>query len=111
MRHSYLRHRGDAVLPTGSSINPKYPETNWLIQSWQKDLRRIVFYLVKFTGGPTTGYRLVSSFGSLGFKVGSTREYRHDQTMGWLGIGHIEAILKYPDLKKLSKPVPLWVYK
>ena len=111
-------HYGDAVLPTGSKINPKNPYSNWLVQSWAKDIRKITFYLVKFYPyEPTKGYRLISSFGSLGFRVGEDRKYQHDQTLANLGRGRIVATLKINTLKEIpkytksTKPIALWVYK
>ena len=110
---------GDAVLPTGSRINPNDPSSNWLIQSWTKyDIKKVVFYLVKFYPyNPTKGYRLISSFGSLGFRVGEDRDYRHDQTNSSLGQGKIVAILNINTLKNIPKytgsnrSIALWVYK
>ena len=115
MDYSKRRKRGDAVLPTGSRVSPKNPYSNQFIRVWTSnmDIKKIIFYLVKFsdTYGPIKGYRLISSFGSLGFKVGEKRYYNHDQTMASLGSGKIVAILKVKDLTKLKKPVALWVYK
>jgi len=117
MKKKYYYH-GRSVLPTQSRVDPKHLDSNWLLDTWDKEgnLKKVIFYLVKFTYGPTKGYRLISSFGGID-KIGTSHEYMHDQTLKQLGYGETVAAFNITDLYyKLpafvgKKSVALWVYK
>jgi len=75
-----LRYDPLAVLPTGASINPTQ-----LAASAFYFKEMVAYVLFKQNESRTRPTRVLTSYGSLGWKVGDVKYLQHDQTGAYLG--------------------------
>lgn len=76
-----MAYSGSAVLPTGETLNPRYPQGS---PYYEKDL--VVYVMFKTTDARTRPTRVLTSWGPLaGWTLGTLHDLYHDQTGAQLG--------------------------
>lgn len=74
------RWNAAAALPTGESINPLHPQG-----ATYYDPGQTAYVLFKRNEARTRPTRVFTTFGSLGWKLGTVAHLQHDQTGAYLG--------------------------
>lgn len=85
-----MAYNGWAILPTGESMNPRYPGT---ATYWDKE--QVAYVLFKLSDERTRPTRVVTSFGSADLRIGDEADFYHDQTGAQLGRYMVVGIADY----------------
>ncbi len=76
-----MSYFGASVLPTGESINPRYPQ-----MATYYDVDQVAYVMFKTLDERTRPTRVLTSFGALdGWTLGTEHDLFHDQTGAQLG--------------------------
>ena len=98
------------ILPTSTKLNSEAPEKNMYTSDWMEDKNSGTIYLISFNGKKVFVYS--SGEPDDRYKVGSSREFEHDQTGKRFGNGKTEKVIPLSKLKGSHLgSYPLYVFK
>lgn len=107
LEEAHIRPGSVALLPTGSRLNTKKPEQNWLHKDWHSSSGSHPTYVHLKDHG--SGKEIVAATFGDGPEVGSHFDVHHDQTFRHQGHFHVVGKGTVNDIKPGS--YPLHVYK